>query len=265
MKPRTTRARPAFISHSRETGTDYAIYVDAPDPERAPGPWPAVLLMDGDFMFDPAVAASRSLQKSGAIGPVALVGVGYGAGFGEPGNRRGRDYTPTAAAEEPSSGGADRFLCYLAESLWPDLARRHPLSEAARGIGGHSVGSLLALHALFQARPFFNLVLASAPSIWWDSRSILRLAAALRGRQAALHATLYLGAGGDDTPSMLGDMALLEGQLRDRPFRGLRVVSERFAGRDHYDVVPLTLRSGLLALLGEDARRTTGPGGAVCA
>ncbi len=259
MKPRTTEARPAFVSHSGETDTDYKIYVDAPDPARAPGPWPAVLLMDGDFMFDPAVAAGRSLRESGAIGPVVLVGVGYGAGFGQPGNRRGRDYTPTAGAEEPSSGGADRFLDYLAGSLWPELAKRYPLSADARGIGGHSVGSLLALHALFQARPFFNLVLASAPSIWWDGRSILRLAAALRGRRAALHATLYLGAGEDDTPSMLGDMALLERQLRDRPFGGLRVVSERFAGRNHYDVVPLTLRSGLVALLGTGHPRPDKP------
>jgi len=58
---------------------------------------------------------------------------------------------------------------------------------------------------------------------------------------------------------MLGDMALLERQLRDRPFGGLRVVSERFAGRDHYDVVPLTLRSGLLALLGAGHPRPDKP------
>jgi len=215
--------------------------------------------MDGDFLFDPAVDACRSLRKSGAMAPVVLVGVGYGASFGEPGNFRGRDYTPTAAAQEPSSGGADRFLGYLAGSLWPELARRYPLRETGRAIAGHSVGSLLVLHALFQARPFFNLALASAPSIWWDNRSILRLAAALRDRQATLRGHLYLGAGEDDTPSMIGDLALLERQLGDRPFAGLRVDSERFAGRDHYDVVPHTLRSGLLALLGRGGARPPKP------
>lgn len=250
MRPRLTAARPAFVSHSGETGTDYRIYVDAPDAARSPGPWPAVLVMDGDFLFDPAVDACRPLRESGALPPLVVVGVGYGAGFGEPGNRRGRDYTPTAAPGELASGGADRFLAYLGGPLWAELARRYPLREAGRAIAGHSVGSLLALHALFQPRPFFSLALASAPSIWWDDRSILRLAAALRDRKAALAGRLYLGAGEKDTPSMLGDMALLEAQLRARPFRGLRVISERFAGRDHYDVVPHTLRSGLLALFG---------------
>jgi hypothetical protein len=250
MKPRLTKVKPAFVSRSKETGTDYVIYVDAPDPAQAPGPWPAVLLMDGDFLFDPAVKACRSLRKAGGTGPVAVVGVGYGAGFGEPGNFRGRDYTPTAGPEEPASGGADRFLEYLGGSLWPELARRFPLRETGRALAGHSVGSLFVLHALFQARPFFNLALASAPSIWWDNRSILRLAAALRARRAVLHGHLYLGAGAEDTPSMIGDMALLEKQLGDRPFKGLRVDSELFAGRNHYDVVPDTLRSGLAVLLG---------------
>jgi predicted alpha/beta superfamily hydrolase len=259
LKPRITSAPPAFVSRSGETGADYAIYVDPPDGARAPGPWTAVLLMDGDFFFDPAVRVCRALRKSGALPPLVLVGVGYGAGFGEPGNFRGRDYTPTAAPEEPSSGGADRFLAYLAGELWPELARRYPLGESGRAIAGHSLGSLLVLHALFQPRPFFNLALASAPSIWWDNRSILGLASALRDRTASLPGRLYLGAGADDTPSMTGDLALLEAQLRERPFAGLRVASERFKGRDHYDVVPDTFRSGLLALLGPEPARPAKP------
>jgi len=245
--PTATRAKAAFTSTSPETGTRYPIYIDAP--ARAPGPLTAVLLMDGDFFFDPAVAAARALRKEGRIPPTAIIGVGYGVGFGKPGNFRGRDYTPTASTDEPSSGGADPFLHFLSGTLWPELSRRLPLTEAARAIAGHSLGSLLVLHALFQPRPFFNLALASAPSIWWDNRSLLGLVSALRDRQAELPGRLYLGVGAEDSPSMSADMALLENQLRERPFKGLRVDSERFPGRDHYDVLPDTLRAGLACLL----------------
>ncbi len=247
MKPTITRARPAFASRSEATGTDYAIYVDAPGD--APGPWGAVLLMDGDYFFDAAVSAARSLRAEGAIPPAVIVGVGYGAGFGQPGNHRGRDYTPTASPQEPASGGADRFLDYLVGTLWPELESRHPVRGGKRVIAGHSLGSLLVLYALFQPRPFFRGALASAPSIWWDDRSILGLAAGLRERQSELDAKLYLAVGEEDTPSMTGDMALLERQLAERPFRGLTLVSERFAGRDHYDVVPDSVRAGLASLL----------------
>jgi predicted alpha/beta superfamily hydrolase len=206
--------------------------------------------MDGDFLFESAAQAARSLTAAGRIPPVLVVGVGYGAGFGEPGNLRGRDYTPTASSDEPGSGGADRFLDYLSGTLWPDLARRYPLRETGRTLAGHSLGSLLVLHALFQENPFFDLALAGAPSIWWDDRSILKLISTLRDRQAALRGSLYLGVGGSDTPSMLADIGLLERQLKARPFEGLRVDSERFPEHDHYDVAPHIMAAGLASLLG---------------
>jgi predicted alpha/beta superfamily hydrolase len=206
--------------------------------------------MDGDYFFDKAAEAARSLAEAGRIPPPVVVGVGYGAGFGKPGNFRGRDYTPTASPEEPGSGGGDRFLDYLAQTLWPELARRYPLRKKDHAIAGHSLGSLLVLHALFQARPFFSLALASAPSIWWDNRSILGQASRLRRRRATLDGTLYLGVGEDDSPSMSGDLGLLEKQLKEKPFKGLHVVSEVFPGRDHYNVLPDTLSAGLATLLG---------------
>jgi predicted alpha/beta superfamily hydrolase len=248
--PPMTRTRPAFVSYSKETGSDYYIYVCGPEPSEAKGPSPAVLVLDGDFFFDAVARASRALSESGRIPPTFVIGVGYGAGFGKPGNFRGRDYTPTTSAEEPESGGADRFLDYLAGTLWPELGRRYPLRASGHAIAGHSLGSLLVLHALFQARPFFDLALASAPSIWWDNRSVLGLISKLRDRHATLDASLYLGVGENDSPSMSTDLGLLENQLKERPFKGLRVVSEVFPGRDHYDVVPLTMSAGLASLLG---------------
>jgi predicted alpha/beta superfamily hydrolase len=247
--PPITRAKPAFVSHSRETGSDYTIYVDGPGPSAAPGPSPAVLVMDGDYLFDAAAKAGRTLGEAGRIPPAFVIGVGYGAGFGKPGNFRGRDYTPTASPEEPGSGGAGLFLDYLEGTLWPELSRRYPLRQAGRVIAGHSLGSLVALHALFRAKPFFDRALASAPSIWWDDRSILGLISALRGRRASLRASLYLGVGEDDSPSMSADLGLLGRQLKARPFKGLRVISEMFPGRDHYDVVPFTMAAGLASLL----------------
>jgi predicted alpha/beta superfamily hydrolase len=250
MKPKYTKEAPAFVSRSRETGTDYRIYVSAPDPVAQPGPWPAVVLMDGDFLFDPAVKAYRALTAAGRAPAAAIVGVGYGAGFGQPGNFRGRDYTPTASADEPSSGGADRFIDYLRGSLWPELAGRYPLRETGRILAGHSLGSLVVLHALFQEGPFFDLALAGAPSIWWDNRSILGLISALRDRQSRLDGRLYLGVGDDETPSMLGDLDLLTGQLEDRPFSGLKVKKEKFPDRNHYDSAPDIMTGGLAYLLG---------------
>lgn len=242
--------KPTFTLPSPETNTTYVVYVVAPRASRTPGPWPAVLFMDGDDQFSAAVAAYRKLRFAQKVAPLLLVGVGYGASYTKPGNKRGRDYTPTANRMEPESGGANPFLNFLQRTLWPELARRFPIKTNRRGIAGHSLGSLLVLHALWQEPLFFTDYLASAPSIWWDNRSILRLGAKRRLRTASLAARLFLSVGDEDTPSMTGDLTLLERQLAKKPFHGLEVTSQRFAGKNHYNVLPAAFRAGLLALFG---------------
>jgi predicted alpha/beta superfamily hydrolase len=239
---------PAFRLPAPALATEYLVYEMAPDPAVEPGPWPAVLFMDGDDQFRFALAAYAALRAENRVPPLLLAGVGYGASYTKPGNRRLRDYTPTPMATEPGSGGADAFLAFLSDTLWPELARRHPLRNDLRGIAGHSLGSLLALHALFQRRPFFNRILASAPSLFWDDRTLLWQAGRLQRTGVALAARLVLAVGENDTPSMTGDLAMLEAQLTAQPFPRLEVISRHFSGRDHYNVLPRAFVDGLQTL-----------------
>jgi uncharacterized protein len=236
---------PTFTLPSPETGTEYHLTVLAPDADREPGPWPSLLFMDGDDQFAAGAAAYRVERAAGRIPPMLLAGVGYGASYRQAANKRGRDYTPVAHPDEPGSGGADAFLQFLTATLWPALQRRHPLDPAARGLAGHSLGSLLVLHALFQPSPFFTHHLASAPSIWWAERALLAQAAALRAQMPALSAKLFLSVGLEDSTSMTGDLTLLEAQLAARPFAGLEIRSRRFPGRNHFNVLPDAFAAGL--------------------
>ena len=240
--------KPAFTLTSPETGTEYWIYVESPDATSAPGPWPAVLFMDGDDQFKAAVAGYREARTAGTVAPLLLVGVGYGASYMKPANRRGRDYTPVRHSDEPSSGGADAFLQFLSLALWPELGRRFPIDATRRGVAGHSLGSLLVLHALFQPQPFFTHHLASAPSIWWADRAMLRQVEKLRATQSALPAQLFLSIGEEDSESMTGDLSLLEKQLMAEPFSGLTIRSRRFPRLNHFNVLPAAFTAGLSAL-----------------
>jgi predicted alpha/beta superfamily hydrolase len=242
---------PTFKIPSAETGTVYHVYVDAPDVAREPAPWPTVLVMDGDDMFAAGVAAYREARDAGRVPPILLVGVGYGGSFSSPANRRGRDYTPVAHTDEPASGGADAFLKFLTATLWPELARRYPVDASVRGIAGHSLGSLLVLHALFREKPFFTHYLASAPSIWWADRALLSEVEGLRAQQSTLTAKLFLSVGEKDSASMTGDLTLLEDQLASRPFAGLEIIAQRFPKKNHFNVLPVAFAAGLVALLGQ--------------
>ncbi len=242
--------KPSFTLAAPGDGTAYTIYVEEPDAAPGTGLWPVVLFMDGDDQFAAGVAAYRAARDAGEVPPLLLAGVGYGAGYSKPQNRRGRDYTPDAHGDEPASGGADAFLKFLTATLLPELARRYPMDGDKRGIAGHSLGSLLVLHALFREKPFFTHHLASAPSLWWADRAMLGRVAALRERQAALPAKLYLSVGGKDSASMTGDLTLLEKQLKEKPFAGLDFVTRRFEKKNHFNVLPAAFGAGLAALFG---------------
>lgn len=240
-----------FILPSTETGTSYVIQAVTPDPQVNPGPWIAVLFMDGDDQFTAAVDAYEKLRADNAVSPLLLVGVGYGAGYRGKTNRRGRDYTPTAHADEPSSGGGEVFLRFLTETLWPAIEKRYPVRNDVRGLAGHSLGSLLAVSALTLDPLFFTHILASAPSIWWDNRSVLRLLAERRMRNPKMPAVLFLSVGENDTESMTGDLTLLEQDLAQRPFLQLTVLKKRFPNCDHYNVVGDAFSAGLNALFAQ--------------
>ncbi|ATC62944.1 esterase [Nibricoccus aquaticus] len=246
--------KPAFVLHSPDTLTDYSIFIEEPSATE-PGPWPAIAFLDGDDQFTAAVSAYHSARKAGELpAPLLLVGVGYGASYSKPANKRGRDYTQSTHSDEPTSGGAEAFTRFLTNTLWPELARRYPLRDDQRGIAGHSLGSLLVLYTLWRDPPFFTHYLASAPSIWWDDRHILTFAAQRHVQNATLPARLYLSVGEEDSASMTGDLTLLEQQLKARPFSQLDLTTRRFPRRNHFNVLPDAFHSGLVTLFGSRPR-----------
>lgn len=237
----------SFVLRSPELQTDYVVFVDTPEDAASA---PLVVVLDGDDQFGPAVEAARAVERNGSVSPLTLVGVGYGGGYRSPLNRRVRDYSPTQPKDESmESGGAEAFHRFLDAQLLPTVVDRLRIMPSSFGLTGHSLGSLFGLHALFRPRPIFTSFLISSPSIWWDDRAIL--SAVARSPSPALPPTrAFISVGETDTPSMTGDVTLLETELQRHPRAGLTLIVERFADRDHYNVLPDAFRQGLRWLYG---------------
>ncbi len=216
---------------------------------------PALLVFDGDYCFDDAVRAARRLHAEGPLDGLLVAGVGYGRPFGDRDNHRGRDYTPTASVEEPASGGAAAFLEHVAEKIIPAIEGRYRIDRERSAFAGHSLSGLFVLFALLQERPVARRAIIGAPSIWWDDRALLKQLGAFRDRHASLRAEVFIGVGEDETPSMLGDLELLEAQLRARPFAQLALAIRRFPGRTHYDLTPDLFAAGVRELFAGPRRR----------
>ena len=176
--------------------------------------YPVLYLQDGQNLFDKATSVGEEWQadetaqgliEAGEIEPLILVGI-YNAG-----EKRVDEYAPTAL-EGKGGGKADDYGRMLVEELKPFIDRKYKTlpSAASTGIGGSSLGGLLALHLAMKWPTAFNRVAALSPSIWWDNRLLVRAVGALPSK---LPLRIWLDAGTGEGEEVMNDARALRDAL----------------------------------------------------
>jgi len=219
-----------------------------------PGGYPALFLLDGNAVFGTAVealAAAGARPEAPALAPALLVGLGHAGEGAFDRAARMRDYTPAAPDGPPGTGGAEAFLDFLEGEVIPAVAARAPLDRGRLALFGHSVGGLLAVHALLTRPGLFRRTVAASPSLWWGGGATLAAAARLPasppdaspdGRRVLVTAG---GLEGIDLGGPRGPVRAarrIPGNARDLvghlAAAGVRAEYVEFAGEDHGSVRP---------------------------
>ena len=106
-----------------------------------PSKYDVLYVLDGDFFFGVATDLTRLMHRLfGELPPILVVGIGYGTVDGGVINdRRNRDFTPTADARAPLSGGASRFLDFLRDEL-------KPLNRETVSAGDRTIDAVWFIH-----------------------------------------------------------------------------------------------------------------------
>lgn len=182
------RKHSAFRSRFLPTPRDLIVYLP-PTYDGDPGRrFPALYLQDGQNLFDPATSfipgmdwhvgqTADGLIDAGRIEPLIIVGI-YNTG-----DKRIREYTPSRD-KKLGGGSADRYGGMLLEEIKPFMESQYRISSdgASTGIGGSSLGGLLALYLGLKYPQHFGRLAALSPSLWWNKRWILEYAARRRLR-----------------------------------------------------------------------------------
>ncbi|WBU37439.1 alpha/beta hydrolase [Homoserinibacter sp. YIM 151385] len=180
-----------FDLTARATGRRYRVSVSAP--EAPPASLPLVVVLDADLAFGTAAETAAVLASIGEARPAVVVGVGHGVPPAELWSRRAVDLTPGGSIPESmqavlgtDSGGGEQLLDWILDELAPEIARRHPSASDEVALIGHSLGGLLAAHALLTRPGRLAAVAALSPALWWDGFAVLSHLAALPERLAGL-------------------------------------------------------------------------------
>ena len=92
---------------------------------------------------------------------------------GSEGNNRGRDYSPTAVAESPTSGGAENFFKFIHDELIPEIDPVYRTNPIDRTISCASFGGLFSLYMLFEHPGIFKRYIISSPNLRWDNNGFI--------------------------------------------------------------------------------------------
>lgn len=170
----------AFSIPSRVLGETRTVEVALPPgyDANADRRYPVLYVLDGEFEGPVAATITRFYGATGQLPAMIVVAVRNTA--------RTRDLTPPAAPgfapprEAGAAGGGDRFLQFLADELIPWVDRGYR-TNPLRVLVGHSLGGLLALHAVAARPRLFTGYIVMEPATWWNNgREVSAAVAALR-------------------------------------------------------------------------------------
>lgn len=167
--------------------------------------FPVLYLQDAQQLFSPGPFGDWQVDETmdrlvaeGRSRGVIIVGVDNSEHrwdeYGPWVNRRMHDWIDSSWAKPTQGGEGSAYVSFLANTLKPEIDRRyHTLADRAHtGIGGSSMGGLLALYAGLARPDVFSKVMAMSTAVWfaedddgpWLSRN--RLVAYARERAAVL-------------------------------------------------------------------------------
>ncbi len=228
---------------------DYQIYVSLPRSYAKSGrSYPVVFVTDAPYAFPMTRAIGARASRNGrAIGEFILVGLSYANGDTAEYSRR-RDYTPTVTdtsdvvsdmpGREPKYGEAEAYRRFIADQVFPIVARHYRADMNRKTFIGHSYGALLGLEMLLNEQPMFENYVLGSPSLWFNKRVMFERERLFALEHKDIKANVLFAAGSYETIKpgpqynkeydLLRDLRAYAGTLKSRNYPNLKI--------DHYIV-----------------------------
>ena len=213
-------------SHTRKmmssavSGQEYELQILLPAGFQGSGKtYPVVYLMDSQWDFPLLKSLYGQQYYDGFIPEIIVVGVTWGGIRPNPDSLRARDYTPSRESWAPQSGGADNFLSFINDELFPFVEKNYRGDPNNRTLMGCSLGGLITLYALFKRPEMFTGYVAASPAFGWDNEIIYQFEKAYAANKNVPHARLYMAMGGVERG--VPGFELLVKQMNERRYPNL--------------------------------------------
>ena len=211
--------------------------------------YPVLYVLDGDKSFGMTKGVIDWLVWTNEIRNIIVVGISYGKGNSIWWEKRARDFTPfkdTVYYYYPNAGGANNFLSFVKNELFPVINKNYRTIQDSNVIVGLSFGALLSSYALFTQPDMFKGYIIISPSLFWNGNSILKTEAIYFNKHKDLNKIVYMAYGSSDDKDWVIDPTNEFIQiLQTHKYEGLKFTQQIFKGETHISVYPVALTHGL--------------------
>jgi len=151
------------------------------DPANRNRRYPALYLNDGQNLFEAAISftgvewqvdeTSDRLIRQGVVPPMMIVGIDHG------GKDRLREYMPYRSLQPMRlRAQGSRYANFLIREVMPFIDRDYRVAPGAEntGLGGSSLGALIALYTAALRPHVIGRLLLESPSLWASNRQMIR-------------------------------------------------------------------------------------------
>ena len=248
---------------------DYQLFASLPasyqtHPERT---YPVLFVTDANYAFPLIRSITNRVGDHGtALKEFILIGLSYADGD-TPRFSRNRDYTPTPNGKDSSSdmpgraqpyGESADYQRFLADEVFPFVAKTWRVDPQHKTFVGHSYGALLGLQILLTEPSMFENYILGSPSLWFDHKLMFARENAYAKAHHDLPAHLFMAVGAFETigadphdarynrtEDMVADVRAFERSLKSRAYPHLTIESRVIADEDHLTVFPALITRGL--------------------
>lgn len=216
--------------------------------------YPVLYVLDGEISFGIAKGISDVLILGQDIKDIIVIGISYGKGKEYWIDHRVRDFTPSKDTLFPKgwflkAGGADNFLKFIQDELFPVVNKDYRTNPDSTAIFGGSLGGLLTSYILFKQPEMFKGYIILSPVLVWDSKCVLKLETEYFVNHKELNKTVYIAYSSlDEKEDIINPTDEFIKMIQMHNYKRLKLVTGILEGQTHASGFSIGITNGMKTL-----------------
>jgi hypothetical protein len=196
---------------------------------------PVLYLLDGATHFHHASGIVDFLSASGLIPETIVIALKN--------TNRNKDFSPTPLPQRPNSGGAEDFMNFFKDELFPFVERNYRINSY-NIIMGHSLGGTFITYSFLNNPQLFNSYISLSPYLMYDKNILVRKAESKLKSKYAEGTNFYMTVGDEEV--YFDALDYFANIIETNSPKGLNFKYTKMLDNDHGSVPHLGIYDGLL-------------------